>query len=333
MAVKELRKESDIPNISKEDDYRAFKYATKDFNGVIQDFGNACSYSISDNVLHINSGEIIFNNEQWDIDGNGVDVVITKTQTTSFYCVGARKNMVTNEIEIGSFGYATRSGDADDIIKTNTNTFWLYKVRMLANNITDVYQVFNLLNGEELNNFFLTRQDADTDFVKKTDFITTPTIIGEVVVSKKVPLISSPIILNKSGHFILDSEIYQTIKTKYNLSSNIHSTKLQLVWAEIISSASEKNYRVSEFQLNNSGLRTSGMAQSSTVGFSSTGVEISGLYLEIKNNTVSNLLDITYRDIESLSIYTKNASGNVTFSTSISERDIEIQEMYLVLND
>lgn len=116
MAIEMVRIPSETPNISNTDDFVGLRYAYGNQNGYVIGKGQECSYTISGSKFKVNSGRLVLQGVECDIDANGVEVTIDNVATKKYYTVYLQVNLATNETKIlamsDTSGYPTiESGD------------------------------------------------------------------------------------------------------------------------------------------------------------------------------------------------------------------------------
>lgn len=125
MAIRFIRKPSDTPNISNADDTRILRYAFGDYNGYIKGKGAELSYSINGSIFKINSGVIILQGYDVEIDANGWELAVDNVATKRYFSVYLEVNLATQTADIKSMyntaGYPTIA-TGDDLTASNTGT-------------------------------------------------------------------------------------------------------------------------------------------------------------------------------------------------------------------
>lgn len=116
MAIEMVRIPSETPNISNTDDFVGLRYAYGNQNGYVIGKGQECSYTISGAKFRVNSGRLVLQGVECDIDANGVEITIDNVATKKYYTVYLQVNLATNETKIlamsDTSGYPTiESGD------------------------------------------------------------------------------------------------------------------------------------------------------------------------------------------------------------------------------
>ena len=123
MAIEMVRVPSETPNISNNDDFVGLRYAYGNQNGYVIGKGQECSYSVVGSTFKINSGRLVLQGVECDINANGVEITIDNVATTRYYTVYLQVNLATNEAKILSeYGTDTYPEIASgDDLTANTN--------------------------------------------------------------------------------------------------------------------------------------------------------------------------------------------------------------------
>ena len=100
MAIEMVRIPSETPNISNTDDFVGLRYAYGNQNGYVIGKGQECSYTISGSKFKVNSGRLVLQGVECDIDANGVEITIDNVATKKYYTVYLQVNLATNETKI-----------------------------------------------------------------------------------------------------------------------------------------------------------------------------------------------------------------------------------------
>ena len=93
MAHKMVRQPSETPNINNIDDIVPFRYAYGNQDGYVLNKGNELSYTINGNQFRINSGRVVLQGVEDDIDANGVNFTIDNISGTRYYVVYYKVNL------------------------------------------------------------------------------------------------------------------------------------------------------------------------------------------------------------------------------------------------
>ncbi len=98
--IEMVRIPSETPNISNIDDFVGLRYAYGNQNGYVIDKGNECSYTINGSIFKINSGRLVLQGVECDIDANGVELTIDNISTKRYYVIYLQINLALNTTKI-----------------------------------------------------------------------------------------------------------------------------------------------------------------------------------------------------------------------------------------
>lgn len=125
MAIEMVRIPNETPNISNTDDFVGFRYAYGNQNGYVINKGQECSYTINGPKFKINSGRLVLQGVECDINANGVEITIDNVATKRYYTVYLEVNLTIDEVIILSkfdtAGYPTIESGAD-LTQSTTGT-------------------------------------------------------------------------------------------------------------------------------------------------------------------------------------------------------------------
>lgn len=124
MAISMVRKPSETPNITNIDDIIPFRYAYGNQNGYVIGRGAEVSHTVNGNQFTINSGRLVVQGVESDIDANGVTLTIDSVSETRYYVVYYEINLATNTANIKLSNYSTTGYptiDAGDDLTANSN--------------------------------------------------------------------------------------------------------------------------------------------------------------------------------------------------------------------
>ena len=96
MAVKMVREPNETPNISNIDDIIPMRYAYGNQSGYVINKGNQVSYTVNGLNFTINSGRLVLQGVECDIDASGVTVTIDNIATKRYYTVYLQVNLGIN---------------------------------------------------------------------------------------------------------------------------------------------------------------------------------------------------------------------------------------------
>lgn len=123
MGLRLIRQKSDTPNVQNKDDVRMVRYAYGGYDGVVKNKGTECSYTTSGTTFKINSGVLVLQGWETEIDGNGWEMSIDSL--TKYYAVYLEVNLATDTAAIKS-AYATGAvpsiESGDDLTTTINGT-------------------------------------------------------------------------------------------------------------------------------------------------------------------------------------------------------------------
>lgn len=94
--IKMVRTPSETPNITNIDDIIPFRYAYGNQDGFVKGKGNELSYTINGSEFRINSGRIVLQGVESDIDANGVSINVDSINEKRYYSVYYNVNLATN---------------------------------------------------------------------------------------------------------------------------------------------------------------------------------------------------------------------------------------------
>ena len=146
MAIEMVRIPSETPNISNTDDFVGLRYAYGNQNGYVINKGQECSYTINGAKFRVNSGRLVLQGVECDIDANGVEITIDNVATKKYYTVYLQVNLATNETKIlamsDTSGYPTvESGDDLTQNTTGTATMELYHFEATSGVISNAKKI------------------------------------------------------------------------------------------------------------------------------------------------------------------------------------------------
>ena len=146
MAIEMVRIPSETPNISNTDDFVGLRYAYGNQNGYVINKGQECSYTINGSKFIVNSGRLVLQGVECDIDANGVEITIDNVATKKYYTVYLQVNLATNETKIlamsDTSGYPTiESGNDLTQNTTGTATMELYHFEATSGVISNAKKI------------------------------------------------------------------------------------------------------------------------------------------------------------------------------------------------
>lgn len=143
MPHKMVRQPSETPRINNVDDIIPFRYAYGNQNGYVIGKGNELSYTINGNEFKINSGRVVLQGVEDDIDANGVAFTIDMVSELRYYVIYFKVNMATNatsyEILYDTIGYPDVEA-GDDLTNNNSGyaNLVLYQFEVINGVINNV---------------------------------------------------------------------------------------------------------------------------------------------------------------------------------------------------
>ena len=102
MAIKMVREPSEAPNISNIDDIIPFRYAYGGQNGFVIGKGTEISNTVSGLNFTVNSGRLVLQGVECDIDATGVTITIDNIATKRYYTIYLEVNLGLNTATIKS---------------------------------------------------------------------------------------------------------------------------------------------------------------------------------------------------------------------------------------
>lgn len=168
MAIEMVRIPSETPNINNIDDFVGLRYAFGNQNGYIKDKGNECSYTVSGSNFKINSGRLVLQGVECDIDANGVEIAIESIAAKQYNTIYLQINLALNETKIlvqsDATTYPTIS-TGDDLTENTTGVarLALYNFDATSGVISNVQKI---VKGIEYYNSALDGYDASKGTVE-----------------------------------------------------------------------------------------------------------------------------------------------------------------------
>lgn len=146
MAIKMVRQPSETPNINNVDDIVGLRYSYGNQNGYVIGKGNEVSHSVNGSTFTINSGRLVLQGVEVDIDANGLDLIVDNIATKQYYSVYLTVNLALNTVQIqftvDTTGYP-EINPGDDLTKNTSGIARLELYRFTAQNgvISEVAKV------------------------------------------------------------------------------------------------------------------------------------------------------------------------------------------------
>ena len=135
MAIKMVREPSDTPNINNIDDIVPMRYAYGNQNGFVIGKGTEISNTISGLNFTVNSGRLVLQGVECDIDATGVTITIDNIATKRYYTIYLEVNLGLNTATIKSeYDTATYPtiDTGDDLTENTTGIARLPLYRFVA---------------------------------------------------------------------------------------------------------------------------------------------------------------------------------------------------------
>lgn len=107
MGTRMVRQPSETPNVTNIDDIIPFRYAYGDQDGYVIGKGNEISYTIDGSTFRVNSGRVVLQGVETDIDANGVSFTIDNASETRYFVVYYEVNLATQTTDIKLSNYST----------------------------------------------------------------------------------------------------------------------------------------------------------------------------------------------------------------------------------
>ena len=224
MAIKMVREPSDTQNINNIDDIVPMRYAYGGQNGFVIGKGTEISNTVNGLNFTVNSGRLVLQGVECDIDASGVTITIDNIATKRYYTVYLEVNLGLNTATIkDEYDTATYPTiDAGDDLTENTTgvaRLPLYRFTATSGIISDVNKlvesikytknivVNNSLNSYKINNLEI-KQDENGDL-----------ILGDNIIPQKKLLYNDtirprPVVTAGSGTVDIDLNNITLGKTK-----------------------------------------------------------------------------------------------------------------------
>lgn len=148
MAISMVRKPSETPNINNIDDIIPFRYAYGNQNGYVINRGSEISHTVNGNQFIINSGRLVIQGVESDIDSNGITLTIDSVSETRYYIVYHEINLATNtaniKVQFDTATYPTIN-EGDDLTQNSSGIATLILYKFIAQNgiINNVEKIVN----------------------------------------------------------------------------------------------------------------------------------------------------------------------------------------------
>lgn len=173
MAIKMVREPSETPNINNIDDIVPMRYAYGNQNGYVIGKGTEISNTVNGLNFTVNSGRLVLQGVECDIDASGVTITIDNIATKRYYTVYLEVNLGLDTATIKSeYDTATYpSIDAGDDLTENTTGIArlpLYQFTATSGIISEVNKVvesvkytpdMSVANSNKVNNLEITQDE------------------------------------------------------------------------------------------------------------------------------------------------------------------------------
>mgnify|MGYP001859670197 CR=1 FL=1 len=174
MAIKMVREPSETPNINNIDDIIPMRYAYGGQNGFVIGKGTEISNTVSGLNFTVNSGRLVLQGVECDIDATGVTITIDNIATKRYYTIYLEVNLGLNTATIKSeYDTATYPtiDTGDDLTENSTGIarLPLYRFTATSGIISDVNKVVESIkyinssitvdNSKKVNNLEIKRDE------------------------------------------------------------------------------------------------------------------------------------------------------------------------------
>lgn len=154
MAIKMVREPSETPNINNIDDIVPMRYAYGNQNGYVIGKGNEISNTVNGLNFTVNSGRLVLQGVECDIDAVGVTITIDNIATKRYYVIYLQVNLGLNTAQIlSSYDTATYPtiDTGDDLTENTTGVarLPLYRFTATSGVISDVNKVVESIKYTE----------------------------------------------------------------------------------------------------------------------------------------------------------------------------------------
>jgi len=208
-----IRANSETPNVANNDDFRLFRYATGGYNGVVENYGNECSYTVTGSDFKINSGIIVYHGVDTEILTAGDTITVDNISGTQYYSVyleidlsDSADQTATIKSRYGTSTYPVISaGDDLTTVPTGVANFELYRFEASSGVISNVVAQFEIVevgnckNAENAENADLATNatnaiiNSDNSYSGFTQDANDVLKVGDYTIYKKKNLLSSPV--------------------------------------------------------------------------------------------------------------------------------------------
>lgn len=155
MGIRMVRQPSQTPNVTNIDDIIPFRYAYGDQDGYVIGKGNEISHTIDGSTFRVNSGRVVLQGVETDIDANGVSFTIDNASETRYFVVYYEVNLATQSTAIKLSNYDTAGYpiiDLGDDLTANSSGITrmeLYRFSATSGVISNVTKVAKAIEYSE----------------------------------------------------------------------------------------------------------------------------------------------------------------------------------------
>lgn len=197
MGIRMVRQPSQTPNVTNIDDIIPFRYAYGDQDGYVIGKGNEISHTIDGSTFRVNSGRIVLQGVETDIDANGVSFTIDNASETRYFVVYYEVNLATQTTAIKLSNYDTAGYPTidlgDDLTVNSSGIARLPLYRFTAtsgviSNVERTAKAIKYINSSYIGNTIIQTFSLDT-----------PSTFGNKKIPKLKLLYTNPQGINISG--------------------------------------------------------------------------------------------------------------------------------------
>lgn len=213
MAIKMVRKPTDTPNINNIDDIVGLRYAYGNQNGYVIAKGTEVSHSVNGSTFKINSGRLVLQGVEVDIDANGLDLQVDNIATKQYYSVYLTVNLALNTVQIqftvDTAGYPEITA-GDDLTKNTSGIARLELYRFTAQNgviseVSKLVQPIKYIEDRKVAEAFLSDNSKKINNIEITQDENGVLKVGEIIIPQK------KLIWSGSKRVVLDGPVVPTI--------------------------------------------------------------------------------------------------------------------------
>lgn len=230
MAIKMVREPSETPNINNIDDIVPMRYAYGNQNGYVIGKGNEISNTVNGLNFTVNSGRLVLQGVECDIDATGVTITIDNIATKRYYTIYLEVNLGLNTATIKSeYDTATYPTiDVGDDLTENTTgvaRLPLYRFTATSGIISEVNKVVesvkyakdikidNAVNAVNAINAIINNDETYSGFTRNSDNV--------IQDGQNLLMTLKPLYVNKNG-LIINKLSFVDIEN-FNNSININN--------------------------------------------------------------------------------------------------------------